>query len=68
MPDLLTICISAFIAVFVLLSFLALLIRLIEYVFPYKEESTDAALIATITTTYQSIYPNTKITKIEEIK
>jgi uncharacterized membrane protein len=66
MPDLLTICISAFVAVFLLLTVLAILMRLITAIFPSPEKKTDAALISAITTTYQTIYPNTKITKIEE--
>lgn len=68
MPDLLSMCLTAFVAVFLLLSVLALVMRLITYVFPMKEEKTDAALISAISTTYQAIYPNTRITKIEETK
>jgi hypothetical protein len=67
MADLLTICIAAFIAVFVLLSLLAIIMWATTHIFPMKEQKTDAALIGAITTTYQTIYPNTKITKIEEI-
>lgn len=66
MPDLLTICISAFVAVFILLTVLAVLMRLITAIFPGPDKESDSALIGAITTTYQTIYPNTKITKIEE--
>jgi len=68
MPELLTICLAAFIAVFVLLTILAVIMWATTHIFPMKEQKTDPALIGAITTTYQSIYPNTKITKIEEIK
>ena len=68
MPDILTMCLMAFVAVFILLTVLALVMRLITYIFPMEEEKTDAALISAISTTYQTIYPNTRITKIEETK
>jgi len=66
--SLLTICVSAFIAVFILLSILALTMRLILAIFPEKMMESNATLIAAISTTYNSIYPGTKITKIEEDK
>ncbi len=44
--NLLTICFSAFASVFVLLSILAVSMRLILVVFPEKESDYDAALIA----------------------
>ena len=66
--SLLTVCVSAFIAVFILLSILALTMRLILAVFPEKMVESSGALIAAISTTYNSIYPGTKITKIEEDK
>jgi hypothetical protein len=65
--NLLTVCISAFIAVFFVLTFLAISMRLIILVFPAKQEE-DSALIAAITSTFSSIYPKSKITKIEEQK
>ncbi|OGL47641.1 MAG: hypothetical protein A2161_19895 [Candidatus Schekmanbacteria bacterium RBG_13_48_7] len=67
-PSLFSICISAFIGVFVLLTFLAIVMRIIIVLFPEKEKGTDAAVIAALTTTMQSIFPGTKITKIEETK
>jgi hypothetical protein len=62
------ICVSAFAAVFVLLTVLALLMRLIIVVFPEKKAVSDAAMIAAVTTVMQTLYPGTKITKVEEIK
>lgn len=67
-PNLFFICISAFLAVFVLLSILAISMRLILIIFPEKESKTDAAVLAAVSTTVQSIYPGTLITKIEEAK
>ena len=66
--SLFTVCISAFVAVFILLSILAFTMRLILAVFPEKMVESNVALIAAISTTYNSIYPGTKITKIEEDK
>lgn len=66
--NLLTVCISAFIAVFVVLTFLAISMRVIIVVFPEKQKDEDAAIIAAISSTLSNIYPKTKITKIEEQK
>lgn len=62
------ICISAFIAVFVLLTFLAVLMRLIIVFFPQKKDFTDAAVLAAVTTVMQNLYPGTKVTRVEEKK
>ena len=66
--ELLLICISAILAVFVLLSLLALVMRLIIAVFPEKIATSDSAYIAAIASVISTIYPQTKITKVEEIK
>jgi len=66
--DLLLICISAFVSVFCLLAGLALVMRIIIFVFPQKEAAVDAAMIAAITSTVSALYPGTSITKVEEIK
>jgi len=65
---LLTICTSAFLAVFLILSLCAVLIRLIIVIFPDPESKEDQAILAAISTTVNSHYPGTKITKIEEVK
>lgn len=65
--DLISVCISAFIGVFVLLTLLALVMRLIIVLFPEKGID-DSAVIAAVTTTVSTLFPGTKITKIEEIK
>ena len=66
--DLLVICSSAFLAVFVLLAILALLMRIIIIIFPENLRGADAALIAAVTSIAQAVYPETKVTKVEEIK
>ena len=66
--ELLFVCLTAFVAVGVLLTFLAGLMRLIEAVFPAREITTDAALIAAVATAVQTVYPGTQVTKVEEIK
>ena len=72
MPDLLTICGAAFITVFAILIVLAIIMRLIIKLFPYKAQEstaqTDSALYAAIFSTYKQHYPETQITKIEELK
>jgi hypothetical protein len=64
-PNLLVISISAFIAVILLLSFLAGIIRLLTALFPVAE-GLDAAVVAAISAAAARVYPGTKITKIEE--
>ena len=66
--DLLLICASAFVAVFCLLTVLALVMRIIVVVFPQKEASADAAIIAALASTVSTLYPGTSITKVEEIR
>ena len=66
--DLLLICISAIVVVFLLLTLLALVMRLIMAVFPEKVVAADSAYLAAIATVMSALYPGTKITKVEEIK
>jgi hypothetical protein len=66
-PDLLTVCISAFISVCVLLAGLAIVMRIILLIFPQVEEKTDAAMIAAAASVIQTVYPGTRIVKVEEI-
>ena len=67
-PDLLLICISAFIAVLFLLSVLAVIIKMITTIFPQKIVEEDAAVYAAIASVYTANYPGIKITKITEEK
>ncbi len=67
-PDLLVICASAITAVFVLLAFLAVVMRVLMAVFPAKEEGIDPATIAAVTAAAAVAMPGTKVTKIEEVR
>ena len=66
--DILAMCGVAFIAVFLLLMILALIMRLILVVFPERAEVVDAAVLAAVTSVISTAYPGTKITKVEEVK
>ncbi len=66
--DLLMICASAFVGVFLLLSLLAIVMRIIIVVFPQGAKGTDAAVVAAVTAAVSAGYPGTRITNIEEIK
>ncbi len=61
-----TICVVAFTSVFTLLTVLAILMRLIVAIFPERKALTDTAMYAAISSSYQSLYPGTQVTKIEE--
>ena len=67
-PGLLVICISAFVAVFVLLGFLAVVMRLLIAAFPEKVGGIDSATIAAVTAAAAYAFPGTKVTKVEEIR
>ena len=67
-PDLLVVCLSAFAAVFLLLSFLAVVMRFLITAFPEKVASIDSATIAAISAAAAYTFPGTKVTKVEEIK
>ena len=67
-PDLLAVCATALAAVFLLLGALAAIMRLMLALFPEKAVQTDAALVASIATVVQTVYPGTKVTKVEEIR
>lgn len=68
-PNLLAISLTAFLAVFVLLTVLSIIISIIIRVFPYKEEASEYdPILAAISGTVSNLYPNSKITHIEEVK
>lgn len=69
--NLVMVCVSSFIGVFFVLTFLAVIMRLIMVMFPVKKKAPgtdDAVLYAAITSTYARLYPGTQTSKIEEIK
>ena len=67
-PDLLVVCLSAIVAVFFLLGFLAVVMRLLIAVFPEKLAGIDSATIAAVTAAAAYVFPGPKVTKVEEIK
>ena len=67
--QLLSICLSSLVAVFVLLSFLAIAMRILVAAFPEALEKlakSDAAVLAAISATVTSIYPGLQVTRVEE--
>jgi len=64
--NLLMVCGTAFVAVFILLIALAVIIRLISVAFPALRKGDDAVLAAAISTTVAAIYPGAQVTRIEE--
>ena len=60
------ICLTAFVAVFVLLAMLAMVIRLIPLAFPLRGTSDDAALLAAMSAAVAMVYPGARVTRIEE--
>jgi len=67
-PDLLVISLSAFVAVFLLLGFLAVVMRLLIAAYPAKVGGIDPATIAAVTAVAAYVFPGTKVTKVEEIR
>lgn len=66
--NLINICYSAFIIVFIVLTLLALIMRFIQVLFPEKDSDQDTAILAAISSSFNALYPNTKVTKVEEMK
>lgn len=66
--ELLWVCFAAFVADALLLGFLALVMRLVMALFPQREDRSDGAVVAAIASVLRSVYPGSKITKVEEIK
>ena len=64
--SILTVCIAAFVLIFLLLSILSIMMRGLTLLFPLPVKKEDSATIAAITAAYHSIYPDKKVTRIEE--
>jgi hypothetical protein len=67
-PDILTICGTAFAATFILLAFLAGMMRLLMGVFPEREDQIDSATVAALAAAVGNLYPGKKIVRIEREK
>lgn len=65
-PNLLTICLFAFSAVFLLLALLAGVMRVLTAVFPHRRDGPDAAVVAGIAAAAAAAYPGARVTHIEE--
>ena len=57
-----------FVAVFLLLSFLAVVMRILIAIFPETAKGLDAATIAAVAAAAAFVFPGTKVTKVEEIR
>jgi len=67
LTELLSICGTAFSAVFVLLIILALVIRLITVAFPARQlASSDAAVVVAINAAVAQLVPGARVTQIKE--
>jgi len=66
--ELMLICAVAFLMVFVILAFLAVMMRVIMLFFPERKVKTDTALITAIAAAAQTVFPGTQVTHIEEKK
>jgi hypothetical protein len=61
-------CIVAIIIVFFILAILSILIYLLTKILPEKLTNDDPVLYAAMTSHLNRIYPQSQITKIEELK
>ncbi len=64
--ELILVCGSAFLWVFLILCALALLMLLITKLFPPAKGGVDPTLVAALTSVIPTVLPGTKVTKIEE--
>lgn len=65
------VCLSSLLAVFVLLALLAVTMRALVAIFPEtldKLGKSDVALLAAITTAVATLYPGMTVTRVEEEK
>lgn len=64
--SMLSVCVAAFISIFLLLTILSVMMRLLTFLLR-PVETGDTAVIAAITTAYHSAYPDSKVTGIKEV-
>ena len=67
-PNLLLICLNAFIAVLGLLTVLAGAIRGLIALFPERPPMTDTVVAVAIAVTVNAVTPGARVTRIEEIR
>ena len=63
-----TCCLLSFLAVFILLGVLAVLIKLVDALFPEKAGKDGGAAVAAIHAVIGASFPEARVTKIEEIQ
>jgi len=66
--SLFAVCGLAFLIVFLLLSFLAVVMYLITEAFPEREAALGPAMVAAISSTVATLIPGARVTRIEEEK
>lgn len=66
-PNLFVVCGIAFLAVMSLLSFLAVVMRVITAIFPVSRSTSDPALVSAIHSTVAAVYPNARVVTIKEV-
>ena len=64
--SLIAICGIAFVAVFVLLAFLAAVMRLITSAFPVPVAAIDPAIVAAVSAAVTTLVPGSRLTRMEE--
>ena len=67
-PNLLLICLNAFIAVLGLLTVLAGAIRGLIELFPERPPTTDTVVAVAIAAAVNAVSPNARVTRIEELR
>ncbi|HMP89637.1 MAG TPA: hypothetical protein PJ991_05525 [Kiritimatiellia bacterium] len=66
--NLLLVCLNAFIAVLILLSFFAGIMRLLITLFPEKKTASDNAIASAIDAAVREMLPGARVVRVEEIK
>ena len=64
--DLWSLCCVAFLSVFILLTLLATAMQLITLLFPERRPTVESPLVAAISSAVSSLYPGSRVTRIEE--
>ena len=59
-------CGIAFMAVFCILTFLAVAMKLMTTVFPAKQTVIDSTMVAAITSSVTTVFPGASVTRIED--
>jgi hypothetical protein len=66
--SLLMVCVASFVAVFIVLGFLAATMRVLMRIFPVKGVGIDGPTLAAITSAVSAAYPGSKVADIQESK